>query len=70
MPKHGLTQNVPAKLFLKYEIGSVPKLPHCNVENCTSYPVLFYFVCFFSFKLMQFAGSEIKMKNFTNPGLD
>ena len=45
------------------ESDSLPKRLHRKVENQTNGPG------FSSFKLMQFAGSEIEMKNCTNPGL-
>ena len=44
-------------------MDSLPKHLQCNVENQTNSS------SFSAFKLAQVAGSEIEMKNFTNPGL-
>ena len=56
---HAIT---PCQFVSEYETDSLPKCLYCNVENstnCRSSPL----------KLAQVAGSEIEMKNLTNPGL-
>ena len=50
------------QLFLN-ESDSLPKRMYCIVENLTKDPSIY------SFELMQFAGSQVEMKNFTNPGI-
>ena len=47
----------------EYETESLPKCLNYNAENNSNGP------SFSSFKLVQVAGSEIEMKNFTYPGL-
>ena len=47
----------------EYETDSLPKCLNYDVENKRNAPSVS------SFKLVQVAGSEIEMKNFTNPGL-
>ena len=42
------------------ETDSPPKRPHCNVQSWTKHPELF------SFKFVQFVGSETEKKNITN----
>ena len=62
-PNCGLGRNILASLFAEYETDSLPKRLDCKVGNQMNSPV------FSLFKHMQFAGSWIGMKNFTNPRL-
>ena len=64
LPNPGLSRSLLVYLYSwVYETDSLPKRLHCEVENQTNGPGLS------SLKHMQFAGSWIEMKNFTNPGL-